>query len=355
MKKFTILICILFLYACNNLHSGKTKLIQVPANNAHITIMGRTQINSDQSITAGFPGVSFFIEAEGEKLSVDIQSSQGNSWVDVIVDNQPATLFKISSELQTLELFSFPISAKHTLRITHRSENWHGNITLKQFSLIGKKFLAAPELPERKLMILGDSVTCGEAIDRVASEQKNTRWWNARESYGLLTAKAIDAQVHLVCWGGRGLVRSWNGKTDEQNLPDFYEYAVGDHDENLKWDHTQYQPDFIVSAIGTNDFSAGIPDRETYISTYVKFVQSLRTNHPQSQILLIEGSILNGENKTTLVDYLAETVKRLNDPKVHQGQSSYHPGDASDAHPTKEQHAEMAKELTKQIRTLMNW
>jgi lysophospholipase L1-like esterase len=355
MKKLISLMNILLLTACQQLQTETTNVIQIPASDSHITIMGRTHINADKSILLGYPGVSFFLEAEGTQLSVDIKSNNGNSWIDVIVDEQPAKAIKIGNQLQKVELFSFAKSGKHKVRLTHRSENWHGNITVTAFTLKGKRFSPAPKLPKRKILVLGDSVTCGEAIDRVAGEAKHTGWWNARESYGLLTANALNAQVHLVCWGGRGLIRSWNGKTDEQNLPDFYEYAVGDSDKNLQWDHTEYQPDLIVSAIGTNDFSSGTPDRETYITTYVNFIQKLRGIHPQADIILIEGSILNGENKTALVDYLAETVKRVKDPKVHQGKSSYHPGDASDAHPTKEQHALMAKELTEQIKKLMRW
>ncbi|MBK8188280.1 MAG: xylan esterase [Cellvibrio sp.] len=355
MKKLISIISILLLTACQQLQTETTNVIQISASDSHITIMGRTHINADKSVLLGYPGVSFFLEAEGTQLSVNIKSNNGNSWIDVIVDEQPAKAIKIGNQLQKVELFSFVESGKHKVRLTHRSENWHGNITINGFSLNGKQFLPAPELPKRKLLVLGDSVTCGAAIDRVSAEQKNTRWWNARESYGMLIADSLNAQVHLVCWGGRGLIRSWNGKTDEQNLPDFYELAVGDNDKKLQWDHPQYQPDLIISAMGTNDFSSGIPDRETYVSTYVKFIQKLRGNHPQAEIMLIEGSILNGENKTALVDYLAETVKRVNDSKVHQGKSSYHSGDASDAHPTKEQHALMAKELTEQIKQLMGW
>ncbi len=355
MKKLIPIITLLFLISCQQLQPETTNVIHIPASDSHITIMGRTQANTDKSVLLGYPGVSFFLEAEGTQLSVDIKSNMGNSWIDVIVDEQAAKVIEIGNQLQTIELFSFAESGKHKVRVTHRSENWHGNITLAGFSLIGKEFLPAPTLSKRKILVLGDSVTCGEAIDRITGEAKHTGWWNARESYGLLTAAAVNAQAHLVCWGGRGLIRSWNGKTDEQNLPDFYELAVGDNDKKLQWDHPQYQPNLIISAIGTNDFSSGIPDRETYVSTYVKFIQKLRGNHPQAEIMLIEGSILNGENKTALVDYLAETVKRVNDSKVHQGKSSYHSGDASDAHPTKEQHALMAKELTEQIKQLMGW
>lgn len=205
------------------------------------------------------------------------------------------------------------------------------------------------------MLVLGDSVTCGEAIDRVAGEQKNTRWWNARESYGMLTAKALNAQVNLVCWGGRGLIRSWNGKTDEANLPDFYEYAVGDNNPEFKWDHQQFQPDLIVSAIGTNDFSPGIPDRETYVTAYVKLINKLLANHPQAHIAITEGAILNGEKKLALIDYIREAISRVNNTHVHQVTSNNYPGDAQDAHPTKEQHAAMAKDLTPQLKALMDW
>ena len=204
-------------------------------------------------------------------------------------------------------------------------------------------------------MFLGDSVTCSEAIDRVDGGKKDPSWWNPRLSYGLLTAKALNAQAHLVCMGGRGLIRSWNGKTDEHNLPDFYQFTIASDKDPIKWDHTRYDPDLIVSAIGTNDFSPGIPDRETYVSTYVKLLQTLLTNHKHAQVVLIEGSILNGDGKIALTEYLNEATKRVNDKRVHVAKSTYYPGDKTDGHPTKEQHAAMAKDLTPQLKAIMKW
>lgn len=325
------------------------------ASDSMISRTGRTHTNPDQSSTFGFPGVTFTTEVEGSRLAATMQSSGGNSWIDIIVDDGAPRAVKPATGLTTVELFNFPTSARHRVEIIHRSENWHGNVTLNEFILTGEGFFPAPQLPKRKMLLLGDSVTCGEAIDRVAGEQKNTRWWNARESYGMLTAKALNAQVNLVCWGGRGLIRSWNGKTDEANLPDFYEYAVGDNNPAMKWNHNQYQPQLIVSAIGTNDFSSGIPDRETYITTYVKFINKLLTNHPQAHIALTEGAILNGEKKAALIEYIREAISRVNDSRVHQVTSTYYPGDAQDAHPTKEQHAAIAKDLTPQLKALMDW
>lgn len=353
--------CALFFAAvllsgCSATQPQDAAVITIAPTDSRIARMGRTHTNSDQSLTFGFPGVSFKTEVIGTRLSARLQSTKGDSWIDVIVDGGAAKPIKISQDLTAIELFDFPTSGKHSVEIIHRSENWHGQVSLHSLSLTGEKFLPAPPLPKRKILFLGDSVTCGEAIDRVAGEEKNTRWWNVRESYGLLTAKALNAQVNLVCWGGRGLVRSWNGKTDDQNLSDFYEFAVGDNDPAMKWDHTQYQPDLIVSTIGTNDFGPGIPEREAYVTAYVKLINKLLTNHPQAQIALTEGAaIKTGRKKTALIDYIREAISRVNDARVHQITSVYYPGDSVDLHPTKEQQAAIATDMTPQLKALMNW
>lgn len=352
----TLFFSSILLSGCSNTpKTPEAVMITIPAANAPVTTMGRTHILDDSSLLFGFPGVSIKADVVGKALSVELQSSTGNSWIDIIVDDGAPTAIKISNQPQLIELFNFAQVDKHSVEIIHRTENWQGQVALKQFILTGEKFLPAPLLPKRKILVLGDSVTCGEAIDRVADEEKNSRWWNARASYGMLTAHALNAQVNLVCWGGRGLVRSWNGKTDDANLPDFYEFSVDDNNPATQWDHTQYQPDLIVSAIGTNDFSQGIPEREAYITTYVKLINKLLANHPQAHIALTEGAILNGDKKAALIDYIREAISRVNNARVHQVTSNHYPGDAQDAHPTKEQHAAMAKDLAPQLKALMDW
>ena len=349
-----VAISMINLNACTNVPPPPAN-IHLAASDNLISRMGRVHTNEDQSQTFGFPGVTFITEVEGSTLSANLQSSGGNSWIDVIVDNEAPKTIKIGPQPAIVELFNFPESSRHRVEIIHRSENWHGSVTLKKLILTEGKFLPAPALPQRKLLVMGDSVTCGEAIDRVKGEEKNTRWWNARESYGMLTAKALNAQVQLVCWGGRGLVRSWNGKTDDKNLAEFYEFTVGDHNPALKWDHRSYQPDLILIAIGTNDFSPGIPAREDYVTAYVQLINKLLHNHPQAHIALTDGAILNGEKKAALIDYLRETISRVNNTRVHQLISNHYPGDTQDAHPTKDQHIAMAKDLTPQLKALMHW
>jgi lysophospholipase L1-like esterase len=321
---------------------------------SQVAHMGRFEKAGDGGARIGYPGVSFYVAFEGKELGLEAQSSGNQSHLEVIVDNEPPKVIKLSSSPAVVNLVKGDATQKHQVTIVHRGETWHGIVTLKRLHTDGK-FLAAPALPKHKMLILGDSVTCGEAIERAPEGKKDSSWWNPSLSYGMLTAKALNAQVQLVCMGGHGLIRSWDGKTNELNLPDYYELAIPDQSNPVSWDQSQYQPDVIVSAIGTNDFSKGIPDRELYVAAYVKLLLKLLGDHKQAQIILTEGSILNGDSKTALTEYLHGAIKRTADKRVHYAAANYYPGDKADAHPTKEQHAAMANDLVIEVKKVMKW
>lgn len=323
------------------------------AADPHVARMGRSDISADGAVRFGYPGVSFYLNFEGTRLDVEAEASGDNSYLDVIVDGI-ARKVRLAAGRQTLALVDGAAAGKHAVEIVNRSETWHGTATLLRFETDGK-WNAAPVLPQRKMLMLGDSVTCGEAIDRVAGAKKEPSWWNARSSYGMLMARDLRAQVQLVCYGGRGLVRTWENKTDEFNLPDYYRLAIADRNKPVQWDQRDYRPDVILSAIGNNDFNLGIPDREQYVGTYVRFVQTLLKDHPQAQIVLTEGGLMTGEKRVALIEYIAETVRRVGDKRVHAIASKPYSGDADDGHPTREQTVNIANDLLPQVRAIMKW
>jgi lysophospholipase L1-like esterase len=130
------------------------------------------------------------------------------------------------------------------------------------------------------------------------------------------------------------------------------------------WDHSAYIPDVVVISIGTNDFSLGIdnfPEREEWVSTYVRFVRAVRARYPEARIFLTEGAIVNDVDdparpqKTVLTSYVKETATRLADLRVHVLESQHYPGDADDAHPTGAQHAATARDMEPIIRAAVGW
>lgn len=325
----------------------------IAASDPRITIMGRYQTLPEGGVRLGYAGVTLRFNTTASQLYLQAQST-GSNYLEIRIDDQPPTLVEVTATETDIRIEPGPGGQLREVSVMHRGETWHGLVSLTGIVLADGELLAPPPLPTRRLMILGDSVTCGTAVDRNPECKEDRRWWNLTHSYGMLLGKALDAQVHLVCYGGRGLVRSWDGRTDELNLPDFFELAVADAETAPGWDHHRYQPDLIISAIGTNDFTQGVPDQENYIATYTRLVERLVSVHPEARVALTEGAILHSEQKDTLQAWLQEVVKTSGGrasfiPSVH------YPGDDCDAHPNREQHAAMAADLEAEIRQLMGW
>jgi hypothetical protein len=193
-------------------------------------------------------------------------------------------------------------------------------------------------------------------MERGAGDKDTPDWWNPRQSYGMVAARALGAQVQLVCYGGRGLVRSWNDRTDEFQLPAFYDLAIADAARPLKWNQRDYEAGLIVVAIGTNDFAPGIPERTAYVDAYTTFLRRLLRDHPHARITLTEGAMLEGGEKTALIGYIREAMARVGDGRVHLlAPMAHQTGDAINDHPTTAQHAAMADELLPQLRRITGW
>lgn len=333
-------------------HAGAAEAVL--AGGDSVARMGRLAGAADGGVRFAYPGVSTFIRFDGRELVLDASSTGDKSYLDVIVDGRLMRTLHLSRERAAYRLVEEGAAGPRTVQVLHRSETWHGVVTLHGFATDGR-VLAPPALPPRRVLFLGDSVTCGEALERTPPGPKQPVWWNPRLSYGMLAGAALGAQVQLVCHGGRGLVRSWNGRTDEFNLDRLYGLAIADPAAPVAWDQGHYAPDLIVSAIGTNDFNQGIPDRSAYVDAYVAFVRTLLRDHPQAAIVLTEGAILDGDKKAALTAYITETLTRIGSPHVHHIASRHYPGDAQDAHPTRDQHRHMADDLAPPLRQLMSW
>jgi lysophospholipase L1-like esterase len=335
-------------------HAAET----VRADDARITRMGRTVAQPDGALRFGYSGVTLALSVEGRRLSMEASGGGANSLVDVVVDGGAPSTLHLDPLARSYELFKDAAPGPHRVEIVHRTETWLGVPSIAGFSTDGR-VLPAPALPARKLLVLGDSVTCGAGMERPsgpdAADKGKPSWWNARVSYGMLLGQALHAQVQLVCYGGRGLVRSYNNRTDEYQLPAFYELAIPDAAHPVKWHQADYQPDLILVSIGTNDFTQGIPERAAYVDAYTAFVRTLLRDHPHARIALTEGAILDGEKKAALTEDIAATVARVGDARVRAVPSIHHPGDAADAHPLTSQHAEMARELAPPLQALMGW
>jgi len=360
--KLTLVLCLglLLFTGCSNQPTATQKRV-ISAQDAHIRWSGRTQALDHGAVRFGYPSVSANLTISAGALAVRAASTSEQSYLSVSVDNQPARRFALSTEPQV-----YPLAANdgkpHRIRLSHLSETWRGVVTIEAFELDAGELLAPPPAPTRKLLVIGDSVTCGEAVHRPPANNcdKDARWPDPDHSYGMLLGQQLNAETQLVCYGGRGLTRSWDGNTDDPQAPEFFHYAVADQQAPLA-DLNAFVPHVILISLGTNDFSLGIgplPAQEHFVSAYTDFTQRLLSLYPNAHIALTEGAIVNDTadpsrpQKTILRKYIAATVQRVKNPRLSQIASHQHPGDQCDAHPTGEQHRRMAQELLPAVKAL---
>jgi lysophospholipase L1-like esterase len=337
----------------------------VPASDPRLGWMGRVDTTEAARPRFGYPGVTLRLAFEGPSIGVRVAASTPNVHVSVLVDGAPSRVVRLPQGESDLGLAGGLVPGPHIVELVHRTETWQGTLAVLGVRLPpGGQLVVPPPFPKRKLLFIGDSVTCGSGTERASACAKDgIASWNGAASYGMRLGEILDAQAHLVCYGGRGLVRDWRGRRDVLTAPELFDLAVPDEPKGPAWEHARYVPDAVVVSLGTNDFNLALgpfPEREEYVGAYVAFLKAIRARYPAALVLVTEGAIVNDGNdgrkqKTTLAGYVADAVRQVAEPRVRAVPARHYPGDACDAHPTAEQQAAMARDFEPVLREALGW
>lgn len=310
----------------------------------------------------GYPGAMMQVRFTGASLTLHGSLDGSKAYFNASIDGVELPMVELSPGpfSYTLAHYLDP-DQPHTLRLVRRNETWHGIVRLASLSLSGDgRLLEPPALPERRILCIGDSITSGEKVDLIPPVEPGFHTWNAQRSYGWMLAQDYDSQVHLVSYGGRGLTRDWQGRTETATAPQFFERALPDH-EDSSWDHASYHPDLVTICLGTNDFSQGIPERETFVDAYVALVERIYEVHPQAKALLVSGPWFGHDDpkRKALNAYIDETVEHFEQQgfdfvKRHFFTETY-PGTPLDAHPVATQHRAMADDIGSTVSDWLGW
>lgn len=322
--------------------------------------MGRFAPLSGQRIRIGFPGFTLRVAFAGSRLGIRASCTSPNCRLAPILDGEPRDIVRMPAGSSEVLVAADLPPGEHQADIVRLNEYWQGVMTVDGFLLDpNAHLLPAKAFSSRKLLFIGDSVTCGEGVDRSTGEKATSS--HAYGSFGMRLARTLDAQCHLVCFGGRGLLRDWQGSRDVLNAPSFFELAVPDDTGGSTWTHEKYMPNGVFISLGTNDFNLAqgdFPDSEEFTQAYVRFLRRIRAVYPATHIFLTEGPIVQDsprDAKRVLRAHIEATVRRMNDTRIHAFWSNCYPGDASDLHPTADQHAMMARDFERPMREILGW
>lgn len=332
----------------------------IPPTDPRIQFIGRVDRSDPDHLRIAYPGVTLRFRFTGDLAIVQLTSDLDDTYVTTIVEGGKAEIHRLAKGPNEIEISAADIGpGPHTVEIVKRTEPWQGTIIFNGIRLATGASLADPlPLPQRKLLFIGDSVTCGAGIDNwpVCPTEPNHHS-NGYDAYGMVLGRHLDAQAELVCYGGRGVVRDYLGHRNVLNAPQFFNYSIPADDpaRQAKWIDDGWTPDAVVISLGTNDWNLQKTDpltEEEFVSKYLSLVRDVRTHYPHAWIVLTQGSIVTDP---VLSQWVQETVKRINDPRIVWFASRHFPGSSCDSHPDKMQHLEIADDLEAELRKLLEW
>lgn len=334
----------------------------VKADDPRVAYMGRYEAEGPRAVM-GFPGVTVRFAFTGPAPTVRMTGDSPTCYFNLSVNGWDPVIVKLEKGPNRIALPTGPAPAGGwVVELVRRTESWMGTASFDGLELpAGCRLIPPPAWPQRKLMFIGDSLTCGEYDERFPMENDSTpRSTNAARSYAMLLARWLGAQVHLVAYGGRGLTRDWSGKVDVNTVPVCFERALPDKPGST-WDPQRYVPDVVVINDGT-DFDGGPIDLDALTQAFTTFVTRVRTAYPRAFILLSESGFQSdgsdGSPRTSrdrLLKVLNTVVMRLGDPRIRVVHTGFFPGTPSNTHLVAFQQEQIALDLLQPIKEAAGW
>ncbi len=182
----------------------------------------------------------------------------------------------------------------HDVMLFRDSEALWGETQLLGFDVDGP--LLAPPVPPRKLMFVGDSITCGYGTEGkgphcgfLSSEE------NAWVAWGSVAARALDADVVLLAFSGGGMVRNNDGDRAD-TMPVRILRTIPTRKTSPAAVDEGPPPSAIVVNLATNDFALGAPPRAEFEAAYAKLLDDLHARFPKAPFVVALGPMLFGKS-----------------------------------------------------------
>ena len=306
----------------------------------------------------GWTGSQIEVEFEGTSAQGNLALSDGKAAGITVVVDGTASFLKITPDQKVYSLAEgLSPDQRHRIVIFKRSEGGLGTVQFNGFDLSEGATLFKPANLERKIMVIGDSITCGYGNEAATKEEGNTvENENGYMSYAAIAARSLNADIMMVCWSGRGFVRNFGAAGDKlKKMPELFDRTLPTHKTPV-WDHSRFVPDVVVINLGTNDMNMTDDkpplDKTAYMSTYKAFLDRIRAFAPNAKFILSIGPMAFEPVSEWLPELATEdsTISVL----IYEGFSG--PEDIGGHwHPTVLKDKKMATELVTEIQKTTGW
>lgn len=350
-----------------------------------VRVTGRT-LFIDGVRYLGFSGTSIAFTFVGRKAAASIWSN-ANEWggdnddlrgriaVYVNDEEEPRKRICLNREEDVYTLYESDREEQVTIRLVKYSEAAFGKCGIRFVEIDTDRLMASPAHADRRIEIIGDSITCGYGVEAEDELQPfRTLTENPAKSYSLLTAKLLRVEASLVSWSGNGIISGYVEETatapsDKWLMPEVYRYTDISGSEKLfgedeskweEWDFSRFIPDAILINLGTNDCSwcKDIQERkDQYKAQYMEFLKYIREKNPSAQIFCMLGTM-----DQRVLKELGEAVEGFKevqgDAKVHflpLPAQNAEDGYGADWHPSALTQRKTAEIVAAKVGSVMGW
>ncbi len=269
-----------------------------------------------------WPGTYF--EGAFQGRAVDIAVGPGEVSLRIRLDDAaPVALVRPAPGRYRLNAAS---PGRHSVRVDVVSESQAGATAFGGlYAPAGSIPLAAPAVRPRAIEFIGDSHTVGYGNSSTSRDCTEGQVWETTDtSQGIAgqLSRRYGAAYRVNAISGRGIVRNYGGFA-APTVPDAYPYAL--FDGKTLANDAGWQPQVIVMALGTNDFSTPLKSEERwktrdalhadYEARYVRFVQDLRRRNPRAFFVLWATDLADGE--------IAREVAKVGDKLRASGETRF--------------------------------
>ena len=319
-------------------------------SNELIQYNGRIDFSDESRALLTWAGSSVKIKFKGAGAKVLLQTKYSPCALDIVIDGDSMFVLEADSVKKWFVLASNLQDSEHSIEVFKRTNN--GDLWFYGFQLDVNAELLKQKKQKKIIEFIGDSITQGSSINDTINDE-----WRGLNSdnyftYAAVTARHYDAQYYCVAQGGVGLMVGGNTLTGD----DLFR-RINIRDADSQWDYTKVQPDIVVINLFENDccifknmnhphfiktFGNKKPSDEYIISAYVKFVQSIRSNYPNTKIICSLGSMSAVKEGSPWPGYVQRAVEKVNREDVY---FCLFPYKNSSGHPEVKDHKIMANTL----------
>jgi lysophospholipase L1-like esterase len=325
-----------------------------------VQLMGRFDRADPARPGFGWSGSAMIARFQGTGATLRIDGSPNQ--FAILVDGVLSPVLKVTSGATQYALASALASGTHDVVVWKRTEGNQGSNRFLGLDVAGGQLLAPPAAPDRRIEIYGDSITAGYGLD---GQGPNCTFSQDTEnhylSYGALTARALNTELHTVAWSGIGMYRNYGSATASADaMPTVYARTLPTQATSV-WAFDAWQPHAVVINLGTNDASTSGDPGAPYETAYLDFLRTLRQKYPSTYFVLTIGPMLSGTSLTAIKGHLQAVIQT----RLGEGDSQMSflefpmqtgaDGYGCDWHPNAATNAKMATLLTAELKTRLGW